>query len=205
MRTRSALTVAVTVGFSLLGCSDEAPGPGVGPDTSWQIYCSKDDPDDSCGTSEQPHGPLDGLDREDDSDDYKLEVSCEKTGSGLSITIEDPGRKENVSKKLAERPRSVINLSRAKPAANTCFLSVTEYPLSGGQRVLKDTCEGTVGSTQEPGTCTLTGEEDSNGYAFEGTLICEGMRINGSGPAAWTLRGARQANEPVVLQIANCN
>jgi hypothetical protein len=177
----------------------------VGPDTSWQIFCSDNDDTHSCGTSEQPHGPLDGMKAADKSDDYKLKTSCSKEGSGYVITIEDPGRDENISKKLGARPRGVLAISRANPAKNQCYVTVTEYPLSGGERVLQDTCAGTTAANGEAGTCTFEGEAGSNDYDFEGTLKCDGLRYKGQGAAAWVLRGALHDDSPVTLQIANCN
>lgn len=205
MRTRSALLVAVAVGFSLWGCSDEAAGPGVGPDTSWQIYCAEDDPDMNCSASEAAHGPLDGKSETDKLDDYKLKATCKKLGSGLSITLEDPGREANVAKKLAPRARSILEISRAKPDDNECFVTVTEYPLSGAQQLkVQDACLETELKEGIQGTCTLEGGA-ANGYAFEGTVICEGMKYKGNGNGAWTLRRAARQNEPVKLQIDNCD
>jgi hypothetical protein len=205
MSKRSALAVAVAVGFSLWGCSDEKAGPGVGPDVSWQIQCSPDDTEDNCATSEKPHGPLDGLEEDDKTDDFVLKAKCSRPGSGLSIEIEDPGRERNVDKQQEARARSILTISRAFPEDNKCVVAVTEYPLgSGNERKMQDTCEGSTNAAGESGACVLTGEFDSNGYAFEGTLQCDGMRYKGNGPPAWILRSAR-SNEPVTLQIANCD
>jgi hypothetical protein len=197
--------MAVAVGFSLWSCSDEAPGPGVGPDVSWQIFCGED-PDNMCSTSEAPHGPLDGLDEDDKLDDYKLKASCKKLGSGLTIRIEDPGREANIPKKLRARARSILEISRIK-GENQCFVTVSEYPTSTNAELrIQDTCMGTESTSGQPGSCTLEGEEDtSNGYAYEGTLICEGMRYRGQGAGVYALRQAGNDDEPVKLQIANCD
>ncbi|MET0284718.1 MAG: hypothetical protein ABW352_09620 [Polyangiales bacterium] len=180
----------------------------MGPETSWQILCAPDDPTESCGTSEKPHGPLDGRDAEDDDDDYKFKVSCRRPGSGLVITIEDEGRERNVDKQQEARPRSILSISRANPEKNTCTVAVTEYPLGvgAGERKMQDTCEGTDRVEGEPGSCVLEGSFDSNGYAFEGSIQCDGLRYKNAGPAAWILRAASPNNdEPVKLQIANCD
>jgi hypothetical protein len=200
MRTRSVLAV-MAMGISLWSCSEEKPGVGVGPDTSWQVYCAPDDPEMNCSISEQAHGPLDGPDKDDKDDDYKLEVSCRKLTSGFSITIEDPGAKANVETQMRARARSVLSIERADGDDNKCVISVNEYPTSGGQRRFIDAC---AGNSTNPGTCTLEGGE-GDGYAFSGTLICEGLRINNAGPAAYVLRGAGEPDEPMVLQIANCD
>ncbi|MDB4990896.1 MAG: hypothetical protein JWN04_6074, partial [Myxococcaceae bacterium] len=53
--------------------------------------------------------------------------------------------------------------------------------------------------------CKLTGSKDSNGYAFEGTLVCTGMRENGQGSADYRLGAAVTLGEPIKLQIVHCN
>lgn len=208
MSRSSALTVVVAVGFSLWGCSDEKPGPGVGPETSWQIFCAPESKETAgtCSTSESPHGPIDGLSETDKNDDYKFKVTCSKEGSGLSIRIEDPGRDADIGKKLPERPRGILSITRGNAEANRCIVAVTEYPLEGGERKLTDTCENTTNeATQDNGSCKLTGSEDSNGYAFEGTIQCDALRYKGQGAPGWVLRGALSEDDPVVLQIANCD
>jgi hypothetical protein len=207
MSKRSSLAAAVALGFSLWGCSDEKPGPGVGPDVSWQLLCSPNDTEDACSTSEKPHGPLDGREEDDSTDDYTLKATCSRPGSGLRIQIEDPGRDRNVEKQQEARPRSLLTISRAFPEDNRCTVSVTEYPLgaNASERELLDNCEGTENAAGEPGTCVLTGDFDSNGYAFEGSIQCDGLKYKGIGPAGWILRAAGSSGEPVTLQIANCD
>jgi hypothetical protein len=204
MRKTSALAVALAVGSSLWSCSDEKEEPGVGPDVSWQILCAPDDPTDSCSVSEKPHGPLDGRDPVDKEDDYKFKVSCSRPQSGLALTIEDPGRKQDLDKDLDPRPASVLEITRANPATNECIVAVTEYPIvNPGPRLLEDACKG---NGSNPGTCVFKGTFDSNGYSFEGTLECAGLRYRNQGPAAWTLHAATPNNAgPVTIQVTHCD
>ncbi len=203
MSKRSAFAVAVAVGFSLWGCSDEKAGPGVGPDVSWKVVCAEDRSSGQCNVAQQPHGPLDGRDAEDENDDYTLKATCSKEGSGLSIKIEDPGRDKNVDKQQSARPRSILQITRGKPGSNECVVAVTEYPLSGEPAELK-VQENCAGNSSGPGTCEFEGGA-GNGYAFEGTIKCDAMKYKGNGAGAWALAAATSNEDPVILQISDCN
>jgi hypothetical protein len=202
MRTWSAVVLALA-GFSLWSCSDEAAGPGVGPDTSWQIGCSGID--EGCGSSLNAHGPLAGLDDDPEVkyDDVKLKVTCEKSAAGLRIRIEDPGRSEPDSEDPGQRKwaQGILEITNAKPEENKCFVKVTDD--TGTRYNLQETCSGTSGTGLD-GECEITGEEDSNGYAFEGTLFCPGMHVGNSTPRPFRLGAARNSAEPLVLQIQTC-
>jgi hypothetical protein len=210
MSKRSAVALAIAVGSSLLGCSDEKASPSAGPDVSWQVLCADSllgvpDPTDSCSIAEDPHGPLDGRSVEDKTDDYTLEVSCTRLGSGLALEIEDPGRPRSVEKQQPARARSILSVTRADPTKNECIVAVTEYPLDNepAELLVKDSC---AGNGSAPGTCRLTGQFDSNGYAFEGTIECDGLRYRGQGTAGWALRAAAPNNgAPVKLQVSHCD
>ena len=207
MRSWSAVVVlaGLSAGFSLFSCTDEDPGPPVGPDTSWQIGCAVDDV--GCSTSQNPHGPLGGRNPEETGDDEPIKVnSCKFSGSGLTLELEQPEVKPDPAHKLVARARSVVVISNADPDDNKCFVQVTEFPLSGSppRLLLKDTCKGNTGLDIE-GTCVLTGDKDSAGYGFNGTLKCDGMRVNGAGPPDYQLGAARAFDEPMVLQIVHCS
>jgi hypothetical protein len=200
MRSWSALVVCA--GFSLWGCSDEAAGSGLGPDTSWQVGCADPKADDSCSTSEDPHGPVGGTKPDVDTDDQKLRVTeCSFSTGGLQLTIEDPGVESDPAKGVTGRSRSVLTIGNGRFEDNKCLIEVVEYPRAGGRKRLIEACEG---NTSNAGTCVLEGERDSNGYAFEGTLKCDGMMINGQPPPDFNLRAARKPTAPVVLQITDC-
>jgi hypothetical protein len=189
----------------LFSCTDEDPGPPVGPDTSWQIGCAADNI--GCGTSQDPHGPLGGVDEEMTGDDEPIEVkSCRFTGAGLQLTLQQPAIEADPVHKLRARGRSVVEITNADPDDNKCFVKVLEFPRSGSpqQLPLKDTCKGNKGLDTE-GTCVLTGEKNSDGYGFNGTLKCDGMRVNGFGDPDYQLGKARAFTEPMVLQIVNCD
>jgi hypothetical protein len=208
MRSWSAVVVVVAgllAGFSLFSCSDEDPGPPVGPDTSWQIGCAVNDV--GCSTSQDPHGPLSGLDDAEKGDDEPIEVkSCRFTGAGLQLVLEQPAFEADTVHKLRARGRSKVEISNANPDKNECFVKVTEFPKSGSpqQLPLLDTCKGTKAVDLE-GTCVLTGEKNSDGYGFNGTLKCDGMRVNGVGDPDYQLGAARAFTKPMVLQIVNCD
>jgi hypothetical protein len=206
MRSWSAVVVlaGLSAGFSLFSCTDEDPGPPVGPDTSWQIGCAKNDV--GCGSSQDPHGPLSGLDKMETGDDEPIEVTdCHFTGAGLQLTLEQPAFEADVVHKLRARGRSVVAITNADLDKNKCFVSVTEFPRSGSppRLALKDTCVGNTGLDVE-GTCELSGEKNSDGYGFNGTLKCDGMRVNGAGDPDYQLGAARDFTAPMVLQIVNC-
>lgn len=203
MRTWSAVLLGIA-GFSLWGCSDGGGGPGVGPTTSWQVACSDDAT--SCGSSQDAHGPIGGTKTETDKDDQDISVSCSKTSAGYQITLEDPGREmaDPEDSTIRPRARSVVKITNASVADNKCFVEVDEYARTGTKYVLKESCAGVRGGAQE-GNCTLTGKANSNGYAFDGTLECPGLRVNGQGPADYKLGAARDFNSPMKLQIAHCN
>jgi len=207
MRSWSALVVVVAgvaAGFSLLSCSDEEAGPAVGPDTSWQVGCAEDDI--GCSTSQDPHGPIGGKDDELKTDDEPIEVKeCRFTGSGLQLVLEQPAIKADTTKKIAARSRSIVSISNAKPDDNKCFVEVTEYPRSGSPAKLRlvDTCKGNTGASSE-GTCELTGKKNDDGYGFNGTLKCDGMRVNNAGDPDYQVGAARAISEPLKLQIIDC-
>jgi len=202
MRSWSALLV-VCAGFSSWACSDEAAGSGLGPDTSWQVGCANPSADDSCGSTLDAHGPVGGLKEDVKTDDQKIRVTeCSFSTGGFQLTIEDPGLDADPAKSITGRARSIISIGNGRPEDNKCSVEVSEYPRSGGRIRVLEGCEGNTGDNR--GTCVLAGERDSHGYAFEGTLQCDGMKANGSGPADFKLRAARKASEPIVLQITDC-
>jgi hypothetical protein len=189
----------------LFSCTDEDPGPPVGPDTSWQIFCAENDV--GCSTSQNPHGPLGGRNPDDTGDDEPIHVNeCRFTGAGLQLKIEQPAIKADPAHKLVARARSVVEITNAEPDGNKCFVKVVEYPISGSpqQLPLRDTCKGNKGLDIE-GTCTLTGAKNADGYGFNGTLKCDGMRVNGAGDPDYQLSAAREMMSPMVLQIVNCS
>jgi hypothetical protein len=175
----------------------------VGPDTSWQIGCAENDV--GCSVSQDPHGPLSGRSEEEKGDDETIHVTeCRHTGAGLQLTLEQPEIKGDAVKKLAARSRSVVQITNANPDTNKCFVEVTEYPRSGSPPRLKlnDSCKGNTGLPFD-GTCELTGDK-SDGYAFNGTLKCDGMRVNSAGDPDYQLGAARDFESPMVLQIIDC-
>ncbi|MEY4509419.1 MAG: hypothetical protein RLZZ450_1541 [Pseudomonadota bacterium] len=208
MRSWSALVVVVagvSAGFSLLSCSDEEPGPAVGPDTSWQIGCAEDDI--GCGSSQNPHGPIGGRLEEEKGDDEPIKVTkCRYTSAGLQLELEQPEIKAEPTKKLAARGRSVVEITNALADDNKCFVKVTEYPLSKSppRLALKDSCKGNVGLDVE-GTCVLSGKKNDEGYAFNGEIKCDGMRVNGAGDPDYQLGAARDFTSPMKLQIIDCD
>lgn len=206
MRRWSAFVV-VCAGLVLWGCSDEEPGPGLGPDLSWQISCTRpNDADDTCRGSEDAHGPLTGLNEELDEDDHALKVvSCRRNSAGLQLSIEDPGATANSAKKIRARARSVLEVTNGAPKTDKCVVKVTEYNRADGRKVLTESCSGTMLDSGNEGTCKLV-ELEPDGYAFNGTLTCDGMRLGsgGVGGADHKLR-AGGSSEPIALQIESCD
>ena len=205
MRSWSAVVVVVVAGFSSLSCSDEDTGPDVGPDVSWQLGCAEDD-SGGCGTSEDAHGPIGGADDELKTDDEPIVVkSCRFTAAGMQLELEQPEIKADTVKKIKARALSIVKVTNAKAEDNKCYVEVTEYPRDNSPRQLRvtDTCKGNVGSSRE-GTCELTGERNSEGYGFNGTIKCDGMRAGGAGDPDYQLGAARAIREPMKLQILDC-
>ena len=202
MRTWSAVLLGMA-GFSLWGCSDGGGGPGIGPDTSWQVACSEDN-SGGCGTSQDPHGPIGGTQKDSDRDDQDISVSCSKTSAGYQITLEDPGRTmaDPEDSTIRPRARSVLKITNAIVDTKKCFVEVDEYNRGGTMYKLTESCTGTKNTPNE-GNCTLTGKA-GNGYDFDGTLECPGMRVNGQGPPDYKLAAARNLDSPMKLQIEHC-
>lgn len=188
--------MSLGLGVALVSCSDEKPDPGVGPNTSWQIFCASGST--TCPGSFDPHS----TDSDNDgAQDVTLTATCSRESSGLRVVVTDPG--EDDPKKKA-RSASTFQVTRIDLDTNSCIVQVNDDdPNSGSPLRIIDACKGTLGLT-EPGTCTIEGKEDANGYALDATLTCTGMRVNSQGNRDFTLHAARDADEPAVLQIANC-
>jgi len=178
-----------------LGCGDDDKGgPNVGPDTSWQMFCAPGST--TCPYSFNPHGPRDS--NGDGKVDHEIEASCSRSASGYAITLTDPGSTEAATRRTA----SQLRIARVDLEANECFVQFEDRdPMSGALLRLVDSCEG----NGDDGTCVIDAQEDSNGYALEGTITCSGMRNNDQGPADFMLRRGRSLTQPVVLQIARCD
>ncbi|MDB4976163.1 MAG: hypothetical protein JWN48_4504 [Myxococcaceae bacterium] len=202
MRTLSAVLVVIA-GFSQWGCGDDPKGPGVGPDLSWQLGCAVSGT--GCGSSQDAHGPIGGRDPTIDEDNQKIEVTCTSNAAGLQITLEDPGRPlaDPNDKTIGPRARSVLEITNASASANKCNVQLTEYSRAGARIVVNENCENSAGSKE--GHCQLTGSKGSNGYAFDGTLSCPGMRENNAGEPIYKLGKARAISEPIALQIVSCD
>lgn len=168
------------------GCADEDAGPGVSDDTSWRVGCTRTS--GPCGTAYDPHG---GPDTAGD-----IKVSCKKSGSFLEIRLEDPGDSEGEMR----RNRSILEINFAKPDKNECTVGVTEYD-QGSQLEFTDTCDG---NADMPGSCVLEGDMNEDGFAFKGTIFCDGMRFNSVSAPDYRLEHGRKSGEPVPLEIVNC-
>jgi hypothetical protein len=206
MRTLSAVLV-VSAGFSLWSCSDESSGPGVGPDTSWQLSCASPQESGDCGsTGTSPHGPVGGTDAKDTHDDEDIQVECSLDSGGYAIKLTDPGRPmtdPNNPNNKARGP-SVLTITKGAVKGNKCFVDLEDSTTGGTHYHVKDACTG-VNDLMYDGSCTLTGSAHSNGYDFDGAIQCTGMRVNGAGPADYRVGQARALSSPVKLQIKHCN
>ena len=156
-----------------------------------------------CGSSEDPHGPIGGPLDDVKTDDQKISVSCRFTGAGLQLRLEDPGAESDAAKKIRARARSVLEIGNGLQDDNKCVVTVTEYSRDGARKKLIESC---AGNKSEPaGTCVLTGAKNEDGYAFNGTIQCLGMRVNNVGDPDYTLNKARDLGEPMQLQIRDCD
>lgn len=194
MRTWRALGLVLS-GLSLWSCSDEKPGPGTSETTSWQV-CRKDEEDGSCEVSETAHK----------ASVVNFGVSCEQSTAGLTIRLVDPGQTEANEISGVRRPGTLtisnIRLDDDGVDVTRCIVRVEEETRTGKLR-LDDACGE---SEADRASCRVEGERNSNGWAFDGTLACPGMRINGEGEPDYLVQAAGSTDaEPVVLQIANCN
>lgn len=181
----------LAMGMAALGCKDDPAGPAVSDDTGWQVACA--DPDDrgDCTTALDAHsGPEIAK---------EMEVDCYREGSGLTIRLEDPGTESGATR---GRNRSILQITMTNIEDNRCFVRLTEYVrgTTGAQEYV-GTCSG---NTATPGTCEFTGETNSDGYDFNGTIFCPEMKRNNAGPGDWQLARARMPDEPVPLKIVNC-
>ncbi|HVZ34670.1 MAG TPA: hypothetical protein VG963_19710 [Polyangiaceae bacterium] len=180
-------------GTSLWGCSDEKAGPGVGPDTSWQIFPAAG----TGGTGLDAHGPIGGADSDSTDDDENIKVNkCEKDTAGLQIELEDPGL-DNPGEGQHQRSRSVISISNVNLDKNLCTVTVSDYE-DGALLMFVDRCE----NNSTPGKCTLDLKQNSHGYALEGTLLCEALKISSG---TYVLNKARSEGDPMQIQIAHCS
>ncbi len=179
-------------GTSLVGCGDENAGPGVGPDTSWQIFPAEG----TGGTGQDAHGPLSGSDEDDKADDQDIKVTtCRHDSAGLQLVLEDPGEDDEDAPRT--RDRSVLSIANVNLSKDQCVVTVTEYDDSA-QLKFVDRCKG----NSTPGTCKLDLDEDSDGYALNGTLRCDDLKLSSGN---YVLRKAREEDEDMQLQIAHCN
>ena len=208
MRTWSAVVV-VTAGFSLWSCSDGSSGPDVGPDTSWQLSCAMPQESGDCGsTATDPHGPVAGPDATDTHDNEDIQATCSVDEAGrYQITLTDPGREltdPNDPNNKARGPSS-LTISNATLKDNKCFVSLEDKSRGQGTHYLvKDSCKN-VTDVMYPGSCVFSGKANSNGYDFDGQIVCTGMRNQGVGPANYRVGKARELASPVKLQIKHCS
>ena len=174
-----------TVGLALFACGDDEKSPTISSQTSWQIGCVPGNT--TCGTSRDAHRP---------SDTVKIEVKqCTRdsdTGE-MTVVLLDRGAKGTG---VTPRNASQYTVQRINPAINRCTVKIEEQD-SGGVLVVEGTC-GT------DGPCHITGGFNKNDWDFDGTIVCDGLRQDGQGPADFRLQGAGSTGEPAVLQLANC-
>ncbi len=170
----------VGLGLWLSGCKDDPPPAIVDDDTiGWQLT--------SDANAFKPHAPGKNAD---------FDVSCSASGDSLSFTI--------TAKPVEEGsiPRSVLSVRRGTPGSDLCLVTVIEEPSNGGSPfTLTDSCKG----TDPDGGCTLTGDFDSDGWAFNGTLICTKLRQTVADKAFFTLYDSVNSKGPVKLRLDNCD
>ncbi len=171
--------VGLGLGLSALACGDKAASAIVDDETiRWQLSGSS--------VSFKPHAP---------SEDNDFDVSCSIRGGSIDFTITAPQVLEE------NRPKSVLSVRRADPSAGTCIVTVKERPnLDDGEFDLQDDCKG----TDPMGGCVLTGSFDSNGWDFEGTLLCTKL-VQQPGDAEISLVNSVAGNGPVTIKLDNCD
>ena len=189
----STMTRLLLIGAAAtLGCGDEAKKATVSADTSWQIACVE--PGADCSGSLGAHRAREGA---------PLQVSCSRDETGLSVTLTDPGQKA-ASAEVQWRPYGRLTIRRLDPTRNRCtvVLEEEERGTNGTLRI-----GGHCGS-DPTSACRVTGDVDVDGWAFRGELSCSGLQFDGlaeNGQGPFTLQKPASDDEPIVLQIANCN
>ncbi len=171
--------IGLGLGLTGLACDDKA-APTIVDDKTirWQLSGSS--------ISFKPHQP---------TEDDDFDVTCSISGGSLDFKI--------VAPRIADekRPRSILELRRGNPTAATCIVSVTEAPMEGeGEFRLQDNCKGTVAT----GGCTLNGSFDTNGWDFEGSLICTKL-VQQAGDAEISLFDGVGSRNAVQIKLDNCD
>lgn len=185
----SHITAGLLV-LAALGCGDDPPRPTISDATGWQLSCDPASNDCRGTTSHGAH-------RNREDEDIAIKVSCSQRENGLRLVLTDPG----ADPPTATRRASTITIERLDPELNRCTITVEESTSTGPLFVVGH-CDGPNVSCQ-----IVDGERDSNGWAFDGTIRCDGMNYRNvtAGRGPFSLRAPGMPGEPMVLQIANCD
>lgn len=187
LQTVGLLLCGIAGSLAASACSDEKSGPGISDDTVWRVACARRG--GACNLDYESHGGAETA--------GEIKVECRKDESGLSITLEDPG---TASGSMKGRDRSILEINFINTDKNRCTVGVTEY-VGGSRLVFTNKCEGNDDGT---GLCTITGEMNSEGYDFNGSIYCEGLVLNRASAPDFKLEDGENQDQPVPLKIVNC-
>lgn len=191
MRFSGILSVVAAVGMLVgaSGCGDDKAGAIVNDDISWQIGCG---PEGGC-TLYQPHAQA--------TVDQNFKVGCKRSGSGITITLRDPGFKGDIVNNEPARPGSTLTINNAIPNG-ACDVTVTDASEYG---FADEKVAGSCGA----GDCTFTGSYKQDGWDFIGELRCTSLKkANATGAGAnrlYTVHAAGDSSIGVRLAIDNCD
>lgn len=189
--------LALTVGGLVIGsCADDGGGAKVNSDISWYVGCAAGST--GCGSGRTYHNMMIAPKK-------RFQASCKRIGQVIEFTITDPGADDDPGTPMNElHPGSSIEVSNGNPAAQTCDVTVRDFPSRDAASPLQfvGKCKGSA----TDGTCVLNGAFNQNGWLWAGTLECSSLMQRDSAAAArYTLYSELGAGNPVRIAVDNCD